>query len=709
MDNPDEREFDRACSLAEGSLGPGEKRLGTDEDVVDDAVEQGGASESSDRPIAKKHRPRTASKTEDVDALLEAVNHSADRFQTLWFSFLGLTLYLAITAEATTHRRLLLGDVQELPILNIKVDLLAFYVIAPLLYLVSHFYLLMMLVLLARTAAEFEDDLRKTLPIEADQERYRARVENALFLQLVVGMKDERSGRNTLLLASIAIATIVVAPIATLVLVQMMFLPYHSLGVTWWHRVLVTADLILLVCMWRRFFTYSRIRSPLLIVFPDQDRLRDSVALLSILGSFAFVAAISIWQGRWAGEEHAYLKYGIPFFGRPGHDAATLKSEGRPIFGVFPNHLILSHEILINETVAERAKNETVARGAFVATINLEGRNLEAAEFEDVDLREVSFEGANIRGSNLAKANLKGARLDGALMEGANLVKADLEGANLLGAYLQGATLRYARLYGADLTSAHLQGADLKHANLKGANLVEAHLEGADLSRASLRGADLSRATMTGMNAWKGDLQVAVLSGAVLQGAALGEAHLEGADLSDVDLSDAELFGTFVASNNLFGARTDNLAIHSVHVEKNFDQKKIDELIGTVKLSTHLERPPKPDDEADTAQAEWLEMEKASAVSAALDPAAHRRRLAKVLGDLACDDDGSDIFRGVLQQIVYPAQWIRRHRLSELGDQLMALQNRLIDSQSRRSCPGMVDFPTSELRNLDKLETIHKK
>ena len=128
-----------------------------------------------------------------------------------------------------------------------------------------------------------------------------------------------------------------------------------------------------------------------------------------------------------------------------------------------------------------------------------------------------------------------------------------------------------------------------------------------------------------------------------------------------------------------------------------------------MKLSTHLERPPKPDDEVDTAQAEWLEMEKASAVSAALDPAAHRRRLAKVLGDLACDGDGSDIFRGVLQQIVYPAQGIRRHRLSELGDQLMALQNRLIDSQSRRGCPGMVDFPTSELRNLDKLETIHKK
>ena len=113
------------------------------------------------------------SETKDLDALLNSLNGSAERFQTLWFSFLGLTLYLAITALATTHRNLLLGEPQVLPVLNIKVELLPFYVIAPLLYLVFHFYVLMMMVLLARTAAEFESDLRKTIPDEAEQEHYR--------------------------------------------------------------------------------------------------------------------------------------------------------------------------------------------------------------------------------------------------------------------------------------------------------------------------------------------------------------------------------------------------------------------------------------------------------------------------------------------------------------------------------------------------------
>ena len=100
-----------------------------------------------------------------------------------------------------------------------------FYIIAPLLYLVFHFYALMMLVLLARTAAVFEDQLRKTIADDGNRERYRARVENALFLQLLVGMRGERSGFNGLLLGAIAVITVVLAPIATLILIQMMFLP----------------------------------------------------------------------------------------------------------------------------------------------------------------------------------------------------------------------------------------------------------------------------------------------------------------------------------------------------------------------------------------------------------------------------------------------------------------------------------------------------
>jgi hypothetical protein len=177
--------------------------------------------------------------TKELDALLASLNGSAERFQTLWFSFLGLTPYLAITALATTHRMLLREA------------------------------------LLARTAAQFEKQLRTKRPRPDDQERCRARVENALFLQWLVGMKDERSGVNALLLATIALITIVLWPVATLVLMQMKFLPYHSFGIKWWRRALVAADLAVVLIMWRSFFYDSGVHNPLLFI-RDRPRLRGS-------------------------------------------------------------------------------------------------------------------------------------------------------------------------------------------------------------------------------------------------------------------------------------------------------------------------------------------------------------------------------------------------------------------------------------------------
>ena len=181
-------------------------------------------------PIPGEEKPAPEPDTKNLDALLNSLNGSAERFQTLWFSFLGLTLYLAIAALATTHRNLLLGEPQTLPILNIKVELLPFYVIAPLLYLVFHFYLLMMLALLARTAAEFEERVAEDAPGRGRSGavpgtgRERA-------VPAIAGRHERRRGRalTAFLLGLIALITIVLAPLATLILVQMMFLPYHQL------------------------------------------------------------------------------------------------------------------------------------------------------------------------------------------------------------------------------------------------------------------------------------------------------------------------------------------------------------------------------------------------------------------------------------------------------------------------------------------------
>jgi Pentapeptide repeats (8 copies) len=430
--------------------------------------------------------------TKKLDALLASLNGSAERFQTLWFSFLGLTLYLAIAALATTHRNLLLGEAQTLPILNIKVELLPFYVIAPLLYLVFHFYLLMMLALLARTAAEFDKQLRTTLKDEADRERYRAQVGNALFLQLLVGMKGERSGVNAFLLGLIALITIVLAPLATLVLMQMMFLPYHHLRITWWHRAVVVADLLLIVVMtYRCFFPRGARKAPLVLgALRRKPRWVTAMAfcimLAVALGPLAYWLSFS--EGRWAGEPRPasfnkwrqWMEGELPESPKVNPDYAA--TENGVVFGLFPDRLQLRNETIVGEAKLEEIKKEIASRGGdFVPTIKLDERDLQAAGLSGADLRGVSLTGAAMQGANLVATRLDGASISCdrqgdlaicAQLQGANLVRAQLQGAGLSDAGLRGANLQAAQLQGAQIDGAQLQGADLRFAQLQALNSI---------------------------------------------------------------------------------------------------------------------------------------------------------------------------------------------------------------------------------------------
>jgi len=142
------------------------------------------------------HQPAPKPDTYDAEALVAALNHSAERVQTLWFSFLTFMLYLTITVATTTHRMLFLEAPLKLPLLNIPVPLLAFYFVTPIILVIFHFYLLLNLVLLARTAKSFEDALLyATRNDEEARETFRMRVENTIFAQLLVGGRLERQRR----------------------------------------------------------------------------------------------------------------------------------------------------------------------------------------------------------------------------------------------------------------------------------------------------------------------------------------------------------------------------------------------------------------------------------------------------------------------------------------------------------------------------------
>lgn len=189
--------------------------------------------------------------TKEAEALAAALNRSAERVQNLWFSFLIFMVYLAIATGTTTHRMLFLEEPLNLPVLNIKLPILGFYILTPIIFIVFHFYMLLNLVLLARTAKSFEDSLARAFPEDGEaRETFRMRIENTIFVQLLVGGRLEREGTNAKLLSLIALITLAIAPVTLLLMIQIKFLPYHSEWITWLHRGLLALDLVLVWTLW---------------------------------------------------------------------------------------------------------------------------------------------------------------------------------------------------------------------------------------------------------------------------------------------------------------------------------------------------------------------------------------------------------------------------------------------------------------------------
>lgn len=158
--------------------------------------------------------------TKEAEALAGALNHSAERVQTLWFSFLIFMVYLAIATGTTTHRMLLLEEPLNLPVLNIKLPLIGYYILTPIIFVIFHFYMLLNLVLLARSAKAFEDALSRAFPKDGEpRENFRMRIENTLFVQLLVGGRLEREGFHATLLSMMALITLALAPVAVLLMI----------------------------------------------------------------------------------------------------------------------------------------------------------------------------------------------------------------------------------------------------------------------------------------------------------------------------------------------------------------------------------------------------------------------------------------------------------------------------------------------------------
>lgn len=456
-----------------------------------------------------------ANKGRDLDATFGSVVDAASVSSGLWLSYVFVLIYIGVAAGAVTDEDLLRESAIKLPFVgDLPLPLLAFFLLAPIVFVATHAYALVYFGILAKKVSVLETELEDQLggAVETGDD-FRWRLPSNIFVQIVSGPADIREGRLGLHMRFIAWMSWIAAPILLLLLIQVKFLPFHSQWVSWWHRCVILVDLALLWVLWPPVIgRKSDIKRPRPWRYP--------LSLLATLGVLwlAFVTATfpgeslnefwrkRIGEGRWIPPAIA------AWLGQQGDESQPTPASLQDLLfhgkydearkrrvSVFSNTLVLPEF-----DASEAAKIDDASKlPADKYTLVLRGRHLEGAVF---------------RGANLPKANLENAYL-----EGATFYQARLQGVSAYGADLRGA----------DLYQAKLQGASLDSADLKGAWMLEAELQGARIYGADMRGATLDKAQLQGATLDRSQLQGASLEGAQLQGASFGDAYLWEASPTD--------------------------------------------------------------------------------------------------------------------------------------------------------------------------------
>ena len=500
-----------------------------------------------------------AGTAKDLQALRDAVVDAASVGAGLWFSYLFVLLYLLIAVGGVTHRDLFLQSPVKLPFLNVDLPLLGFFWLGPLIFLIVHAYVLLHFVLLAGKVGDFDTELREQIPDEDVRRRLRRQLPSNIFVQFLAGSREVRTGVMGFMLRLIAQISLVIGPIALLVFFELQFLPYHDWAITWWHRIAVVADIVLLWLLWPSIARGETAR----LAWRDLQRAKIWILAFASLAPVLLVTAIATFPGEWAQNNLPSLRF-IPWPDERGrwfspHEllvAGEVDLAARKPKSLWSNRLVLPGFDVIDHTKFDtEAKIEALPETISLRARHLEGAVLIGAKLRKADFTSAQLQGAQLDGSDLRNAKfecddrgsaepqcaqLQGASFNGAQLQGASLDGAQLQDARLLdGVQLQGASLKGTKLQGAWLVGARLQGAALDYAQLQGAQLNFVQLQGASLTSAELQGASLDGAKLQGASLNWTQLQVASLKVASLDGAYLQNAQLQGAQLDRSDLRGA--------------------------------------------------------------------------------------------------------------------------------------------------------------------------
>ncbi|MDD9981639.1 MAG: hypothetical protein OXU81_09820 [Gammaproteobacteria bacterium] len=187
-------------------------------------------------PCAEPH----ADTQRDLAELRAAVNESARVARSNMLFLLIVGLYMGILIAETDDLLLLKAGRIDLPLMQVGVPVVTFYMVAPWLFLCLHFNQLVRFGHLTHTVKQFRD--RVSSLEKSEQHLQITMVFPFDFVRMVLSLS--RPGRWLgFFIVSVLIA---VLPVLLLIWLQTRFLAYQSEDITLSHQICITADMCLL-------------------------------------------------------------------------------------------------------------------------------------------------------------------------------------------------------------------------------------------------------------------------------------------------------------------------------------------------------------------------------------------------------------------------------------------------------------------------------
>jgi hypothetical protein len=181
--------------------------------------------------------------TKTAEALLASANSGSERVSRLHIAFITICVYVLAIVFSTTDLDLLIGKGIRLPVVNVDVSIVGFYIFAPYLVVIIHFSLLVQLKLLSQKLFIVDNKAQ----LQKDINRLRDRVHIFPFNYYLIGLSSSLLNTLSGLIVSI---TVIILPIATLLAVQLQFLAYQNEVVTWLQRIATWLDILVLIILW---------------------------------------------------------------------------------------------------------------------------------------------------------------------------------------------------------------------------------------------------------------------------------------------------------------------------------------------------------------------------------------------------------------------------------------------------------------------------